>query len=316
MIRDAALLAVAVAVGVAIAVRPAQAQPQVQAQATTQSPEPCVNRGAGLVRPIRDIELYPGSLQYCTGVDCWSFNLTTRTVAPLPGYLPAAPRAGDPPGEFSDGHGTTLAVADETHVEFCPRGTQVAASCRTFKLKLPVPAAAVKPELNDLRTLGTVTYRGQGDGDKDPPIWLLAFNLATRKQVAQRQGTWITPLDHGFLVDRETLYSAAFKQVARIAAPDEVWVKLGSTDRIALRDTVKGDVIVQNTMTGKAVRFSLGARDPTTWYALAASPDGATLYAIGSEQAEGEVLVIDVAKTRVIARATAPVCAAGTHRLH
>jgi hypothetical protein len=284
------------------------------AQPSTLSPTPCVNRGGGLVRPVQDIEIYPGSLQYCTGADCWSFDLATRTVAALPGYVPAVAKPSlDPAGTFTDGHGTTLAIADEAHVEFCPKSIDARASCQSFKFKIETPAASVRPQMNDARTLGTVVYRGEGDND--PHVWLLAFNLTARRRVAMLEGSSIRPLDHGFWVDHEMFYSPMFKKVARLAARDEVWVKLGSTDRIALRDTEKGDIVLQSTTTGKALRISHGAPDPAVWFALVASPDAKTLYAIGSVSDEGEVLVIDVAKAKIVARATPPLCAAGTHRL-
>lgn len=246
MARLASVVALAGALAIAAGAGTAHAQQ------STLSPTPCVNRGGGLVRAIKDIELYPGSLQYCTGADCWSFDLATRTVAGLPAYLPAVARPSlDPSGTFTDGHGVTLAVADETHVEFCPKGIDARASCQSFKLKIEAPAASVRPQMNDARTLGTVVYRGEGDND--PRVWLMAFNLGARKRVAMLEGSSIRPLDHGFWVDHDMFYSPTFKKVARIAAPDEVWVKLGSTDRIALRDPEKGDIVLQSTTTGKAV---------------------------------------------------------------
>src|SRR5436190_402545 len=64
------------------------------------------------------------------------------------------------------------------------------------------PIAAAYPELNDARTLGAVVVRGEGE--LDPPSWILAFNLTTRKQVGKQEGRTIRALDHGFWVDRET----------------------------------------------------------------------------------------------------------------
>jgi len=109
-------------------------------------------------------------------------------------------------------------------------------------------------------------------------------------------------------------YSPTFKKVGKIAAPDRAWVKLGSTDRIALHDSDKGDLILQSTTTANAIRIPHRAADPAVWFVLVASSDGAMLYAIGTESEEGEVLAIDVAKAKIVARATPPVCDAGARR--
>ena len=293
---------------------PAQhpAQSPIPARVPTQSPTPCVNRSDSLYRGIWDAELRPGALQYCTGDDCWALDLATRAFTALPGRIHGPPPAFDPDGTFTDGHDTTLATADATHVAFCPKGVDARAACRTFAIQIGTPAASVRPAMNDARTLGTVTYRGVGDDDAR--TWLLAFNLATNKRVALLEGSSIQPLDHGFLVDHDTFYSPAFKQVAKIAAPDENWVRLGSTDRIALRDLGKGEIVLQRTTTGQATRIPDGA--PDVAYTLVASRDGATLYAIGTVSHEGEVVVVDVAKAAIVERVSPPTCAAGTHRLH
>ena len=188
-----------------------------------------------------------------------------------------------------------------------PAALDAKASCRSFKLTFPARAASVEPAMNDARTLGTVVFRGEGD--QDPPTWLVAFNLTTRKQVAKLEGSSLQALDHGFLLDHQTLYSPRFQPIGKLAAPDRAWVKLGSTDRIALRDADKGEIILQSTTTAAAVRIPTGASDPTVWFALVASPDGARLYAIGTESDEGEVLVIDVAKGKILARADGRQCA-------
>jgi hypothetical protein len=289
-------------------------QSAARADPAVPSPAPCVNREAHAWRQVRDVELDDRTLQYCTGDDCWSFDRATHAVSAAANRLPlAAAPPRDPPGVMTDGRGTTLATADATHVEFCPGGAGGKPPCRSFAYKFPKPVAEVYPKLNDARTLGTVFVIGEGE--LDPPTWLLAFNLALRKQVGRLEGQAIRVLDHGFLVDDQTFYDARFRKVGTLAAPDEVWIKLGSTDRIALRDREHGEIILQRTTTGKATRIPHGA-DPKTRFDLIATPDGATLYAIGSAIDEGEVLVIDVATAKITGRATPAVCAPGTHRVN
>jgi hypothetical protein len=277
------------------------------------SPTACVNREHTEWRQVRDPILDAKALQYCTGNDCWSLDLATAAITSVPRRTPSPMVAGDPAGSLTDGHGTTIATADDTHAEFCPHGE--AASCKSIKYKVAAPAAAVFPHVNAAFTLGAVFYRGVGDNDVQS--YLVAFDLVTGKQLGQIPGENIEVLDHGFLVDQVTLYSAAFKKIGKLAAPDQVWVKLGSTDRIALRDKVKGQILIQDTTTAKVkARIPTGVADRTTFFTLVPTSDGATLYAIGWASDEGEVLVIDVATAKITARLTPPVCAAGTHRVN
>jgi hypothetical protein len=283
------------------------------ADAPRPAPAPCVNRELTEWRQVRDVALDGKALAFCTGDDCWSFDLATRQVSAAPARPPAGAPPLDPAGLFTDGHGVTLATADATHAVLCAQGVAVPASCKVFRYHLPIAAAGVFPRLNAARTLGTVQY--DGVGDNDAPVCLFAFDLTSGRQLGELPGASITPLDHGFLVDDQALYSAAFRPVGALAAPDQRWVPLGGTDRIALRDEARGELVIQRTTTGQVegrVRYGAPRRD--THYRLVATADGATLYAIGSASAEGEVLVVDTAAAKIVARATAPVCAAGTRR--
>ena len=275
------------------------------------APDPCVNRETTAWRQVRDATLGTTSLDYCTGDDCWTMALATTVVTNVPKRAPMPASPPDPAGVLTDGKGTTRATANGTDVEFCPGGK---GSCTSFHYELPAPAVAVYPELNDAGTLGAILYRGEGE--ENPPKFLVAFDLARGKQ-QRLAGHDITVLDHGFLVDHTTLYSARFKKLGKLATPDEVWVKLGSTDRIALRDERKGQVVIQDTTTGRVVsRIPTRFVDPKRFVTLVASPDGATLYAIGSVTDEGEVLTINTKTAKVTARATPAVCATGTHRVN
>jgi hypothetical protein len=290
----------------------ALANPPVNAQG------PCVNRGIPLVRPIHDVALDAKTLRFCTGDDCWTLDRSTNVVAAAPKAAPAPGKPSDPPGMLSDGDGTVLATADRTHVEFCPMGVAVKAACKRFKLALKTPAAGVDPAMNAARTLGAVVYRGAAEPD-DPnhgPSYVLAFDLVKGKQLGALAGSDVVVLDRGFVVDSEKLYSAALKPVGKLAARDEVWIKVGaSTDLIALRDEATGEAVLQDTRTGKvAARIPLGAADKATFYHLVASPDGAMIYAIGSVRDEGDIVVIDVAKRKLVTHASPSVCAPGTMR--
>jgi hypothetical protein len=306
------LRSVAVAVALAPVAAVALADPPKDAAA------PCVNRGGGLVRRIHDVALDAKTLKFCTGDDCWTLDRATNAVAAAPKVTPAPAKPSDPAGTLSDGKGTTLATANKKHVEFCPKGTAVKAACRSFKLAIKTPAAGVDPAINAAGTLGAVVYRGGAEPD-DPnygPSYVVAFDLVKGKQLGTLEGSDVVVIDHGFVVDSEKLYSDALKPVGKLAAHDEVWIKVGpTTDLIALRDETTGEAVLQDTRTAKvAARFPLGAADKTTFFQLVASPDGAMVYAIGSVGDEGDIVVIDVAKRKLVTHASPSVCAPGTMR--
>lgn len=288
------------------------------ADAPKDAAAPCVNRGGALVRQIHDVVLDAKTLAFCTGDDCWTLDRATNAVAAAPKVTPAPAKPSDPAGTLSDGKGTLLAVADKKHVEFCPKGVDVKAACKSFKLAIKTPAAGVDPAMNATGTLGAVVYRGGAEPD-DPnygPSYVLAFDLVKGKQLGKLKASDVVVLDHGFVVDSATLYSDAFRPVGKLAAHDEVWIKVGpSTDVIALRDEATGEAVLQETRTGKVkARIPLSAADKTTFFQLVGSPDGAMVYAIGSVGDEGDIVVIDAAQGKLVTHASPKVCAPGTMR--
>ncbi|HEV7555646.1 MAG TPA: hypothetical protein VGO00_09345 [Kofleriaceae bacterium] len=280
------------------------------------APAPCVNRGSGLVRPLHHLALSATSLQFCLGNDCWSLDRATTKFIATKSIAPIKPQASeDPPNTLTDGHGVTLATADAHHVEFCPKGR---ASCKSFTYELRTPAAGIDPSVNDARTLGAIVYRGAAEPD-DPnhgPSYVLAFDLATGKQLGKLEGSTVTVLDHGFVVDSAKLFDAKLAPIGALAAHDEVWIKVGpTTDVIALRDHDNGDIVIQDTRTAKVrARIPIGIADKSEFFGLVASPDGAKIYAVGTVRDEGDTLIIDATAGKLVGRASPPVCVAGTMR--
>jgi hypothetical protein len=279
---------------------------------------PCVNRGGALVRKVHDVAIDAKTLKFCTGDDCWTLDRATNAVTAAPKVTPAPAKPSAPAGMLTDVKGTALATADKAHVEFCPKGTAVKAACKSFQLAIKTPAAGVDPAMNATGTLGAVVYRGGAEPD-DPnygPSHVVAFDLVKGNQLGALEASDVVVLDHGFVVDSAKLYSDALKPVGKLAAHDEVWIKVGpSTDLIALRDDTTGEAVLQDTRTGKVkARIPLGAADKATFFQLVASPDGAMVYAIGSVGDEGDVVVIDVAKRKLVTHASPKVCAPGTMR--
>jgi hypothetical protein len=265
---------------------------------------PCVERERLGWRAVRDLTLEGGALAFCAGDECWSFDLATRTlaVAPQRPVRPSSLPSSD--GLLRGPQGALLARADATHVEFCPHGE--AAPCATFRYRVPFRVAEVFPRLNAAGTLGTVQV--DGVGDNDAPVRVFAFDLVRGATVGQRTAESIEPLDHGFLVD-EKLYSAAFRELGALATTEQAWAPLGGTDRVVVRNRRAGQLVVQDTTTARVVaRISIGGATPGEAYALLGSADGATLYAVGHGDALAEVLVIDVAAAKVVARVTPAGC--------
>lgn len=278
--------------------------------AMVDAPAPCVNSGQGAWRDVRDPILDAKSLRYCTGADCWSLDLATGVVSSAPARPPGPPTEAVSITTLTNDKGMPLATVDETHVEFCTGK----APCKTFAFSFANPASeGMAVRMNAARTLGAVLYMPDSYKALDPEV--IAFDLVAGKQVGRQTAQEIDVLDHGFLVDGDKLYSAAWKPIGPLAAPDSGWKPLGSTDVIALRDETRGELVIQDTTTGKVrARIPTGAPKPDARYFFVVSPDAAKLYAIGGGIVEGEVLTIDVAAGKLVARAKPPACAAGTHR--
>jgi hypothetical protein len=290
---------------------PVRAAPDSPAPAVTDAAEPCVNREATWWRAVRDPVLDAGALRYCTGADCWTLDLASNTIAAAP-PRPSPPQRRDRAGELTDEHGAVLAAAGETQVAFCPGGE---GTCQVFDYRFDRPALhGTHPVMNTERTLGAVIHRG--DSEAGEPSFVLAYDLVHHRRIGQLRAHDAAVLGHGFLIDETTLYSASLGKLGALAAPDQAWERLGTTSLLALHDTRSGAFVIQDARTGKVkARIAHGVADKAAWFQFVASPDGATLYAIGSKTDEGEVLTVNVAAGKVTRRASPVACAAGTHRI-
>jgi DNA-binding beta-propeller fold protein YncE len=276
------------------------------------APAPCVHRGsaASTVRFVTHVELTATTLDYCTGDDCWSYDLAKRVVTSMPSRAPG-PRGShyDAEGELTDGRGTTLATADDKHAEFCPHGVK---PCVSIRYDVPIAVARVYPAMNAAGTLGAVHCIGVGDIDQEG--YVVAFDLAAKKELGRLPVHHVRVLDHGFVIGDKYLRDAAFKKVGDLGVADAAWTPLGSTDRIVQLDTKKAEFVVQDTTTAKVLaRFATGAA-PGTFYELVVARDAKTVYAIGSTFSEGEVVTIDPVAGKITSRVAPPICAAGTMR--
>src|SRR6185503_19312825 len=198
-----------IAAAVALLGHSAAADPPVEAKA------PCVNRGSPLVRKLHDVALDASTLKFCTGDDCWTLDRATNAVAAAPRATPAPSKPSDPAGILTDGNGTILVTADKLRAEFCPKGVEVKAACKTFKLALKTPVVGVDPAMNAAGTLGAVVYRGaaQPDDRDHGPSYVVAFDLVKGKRIGVLKASDVVVLDHGFVIDSEKLYSAALKPI-------------------------------------------------------------------------------------------------------
>jgi DNA-binding beta-propeller fold protein YncE len=281
------------------------------AEPAKEATSPCVNRENIAWRQVRDAKLDGKSLLYCTGEDCWALDLAANTVAAAPRRPASGPRTTES-GKLTGDGGAVLATATESHVSFCPGGPS---SCKQFDYKLASPpASGIYPVMNRDGTLGAVI--AHGTSEEGGESYVLAFDLAKGKLVKQVSAKQAQVLRTGFVVD-DVFYSAAYKKVGKLAVADHGWEAIAGTDLVALHDTKKGAIVIQDGATAKVkARVPLGVADRETWFTLVSSSDGAKLYAIGSKTDEGEVVTIDVATGKVAGRATPAVCAAGTHRVN
>ena len=261
--------------------------------------KPCVNRDSALWRRVRDPILDARTLQYCTGDDCWSLDLAASAITLV---ATRAPATAPPPDPHLD--------ADEKSVRFCEiaRGK----ACKSFRLGLG--AGKVVARINEARTLGAVVFVPDGaEAPNGPSPQVIAFDLARGKQLGAHDGESIDVLAHGFVVDHARLFDAGFKPLGALAVPDRAYLAVGGA--LLLRDGEHGELVVQDATTAKVrARISTGLADHAAFFDLVPSANGKTVYAIGWGSDEGEVLAVDLAAAKVVARVTPPVCASGTHR--
>jgi hypothetical protein len=282
----------------------------VSADTAKDAPTACVNREKQEWRQVRNAHVDGQTLQYCTGDDCWSYDLVKKKVTAI-AKLPVTKPPPTTAGSFSDASGAH-ATATETHAEFCV----AASSCKAFDYKLPDPPInGVYPEMNADHTLGAIVYRPETEAGKKSTV--ITFDLTAGKQIKQITAGDVNVLPHGFLIGDTALYDAKMKSIGKLAVADGGYEQIGTSDVFALHDKKKGAVVLQDVSTAKILgRIDLGATDPTEWWTFAVSPDGGRLYAIGSAQDEGKIIVIGVANHELLERTTPPPCAAGTHRVN
>lgn len=264
------------------------------------APAACVNREKTAWRQVRDATADASTLTFCTGDDCWAYHLVAKSVSAI-GKLPAGSKPASPEG-----------TATATHAEFCT----APGACKGFDFKLPSPPVnGVSAIMNTEHTLGAVMARGESEAGK--PSTVLTFDLVTGKPIKQLRANDVVVLAHGFLIGDDQLYNAKMKRVGKLAVADGGWERIGTTDVLALHDKVKGAVVLQDATTAKVLgRIDLGAADPAEWWTYVVSSDGNRLYAIGSAQDEGTIVVIDVTNKAVVERTSPPVCAKGTRRVN
>jgi len=281
------------------------------AQTVKEAPTACVNREKTEWRQVRDASVAGNSLHFCTGDDCWSYDLVSKNVtaiANIPVHKPPAQNA----GSFTGPDGKKLATATETHVDFCTAPK----SCKGFDYKLPNPAVnGVYPLMNDEHTLGAVMARAETEAGKAST--LLLYDLTTGALIKRVAENDVVVLANGFLIGNNRLFSAKMKKIGKLAVADGGWERVGATNVLALHDTKNGTVVLQDASTAKVLaRIDLGATDPTEFWTFAVAPDGNRMYAIGSAQDEGKIVVIDTANRALLERTSPTPCAAGTHRVN
>jgi hypothetical protein len=267
----------------------------------TEAPSACVNREKQAWRQVRNAHVEGGALQFCTGDDCWSYDLVKKWVSPL-AKLPVLPKHGFPASD---------ATATETHADFCMAPN----NCKAFDYRVAnQEVTAVRAFMNDEHTLGAVLLGAETEAGKTPSSIL--FDLTSGKEITRVRTLDVTILHRGFLI-ANTLYDAKMKKLGKLAIPDIAYEEIGTTDVVAERDEKKGAVVLQDLATAKVLgRIDLAAKDPSAFWTYVVSPDAITLYAIGSGLDEGTIVAINVPNREVHERTSPTVCRPGTHRVN
>ena len=266
------------------------------------APDACVHRARNeSSRFLREVKLDASALTFCTGNDCWSYDLKDQ-VTSIPTARPIAADAS--PGELpkSDPRGT----ATKTQVTFCPTGPS---ACKKFDYKFAFePANAVRTVVNQAGTLGAIVYLGVPEANQ--PSYVIAYDLAKGTQIAKLVGGDVLLFRASFAVDGK-LYSPTGKKLGKLAVSDHGApnAAIAGGDLVAMADLTKGVVVIQDTAKGKAKPpIKLGLKDLSAAQ-LVSSADGATAYLVLDHPYEGEIMVIDVAGNKLASRKAPAVCA-------
>lgn len=249
---------------------------------------------------LRDARLDNGKLVFCTDDVCWAMDPATNSFASI-ATLPRSkkPELGvDPSGR---------ATATETGVELCPTGK---GSCRSYRYKFRF-SGATSVALNAEGTLGAVVYAG--DSMENQPTWVILYNLAKPKELKRMKSGGVEVFGKSFWVD-DTFYSAAGKKLGKLALEyDSGPVRVGP-DLVAVTDKFSSRLSVFNATTAKLAwqtdLFLLaGSSEVIDPFAIIPSADGTRIHVVAGAPNSGEVITVDAASGKQLARVSPPICA-------
>lgn len=264
--------------------------------------QPCVSRRKHSAESARDGKLENGKLVFCTSDNCWSMDPATRAFATAP-KIPKAKTKYEEPVDP-----TGRAKATQTGVEFCPTKD----TCKLYKYKFKFEGV-LWVAINTEGTLGAVTY--QGDSMEDQPTWVLLYDLVKKKEIKRMKTGGVDVLGTSFLVDG-TLYSATAKKLGKLAkglSYDTGPVRLEKSNLIVFTDKFRSTLSLVDSMTGKLVhkidlKLPVAKGDVIDPYLVVSSADGAQVHVVSGGPNTGEVITIDTATGKELARSAPPIC--------
>ncbi|HEU0030360.1 MAG TPA: hypothetical protein VFQ53_07005 [Kofleriaceae bacterium] len=269
--------------------------------------QPCVTRSKHGGDSVRDGKLVDGKLVFCTwGTKdiCWSMDPATRAFTPIATF----PKPETKYSEEVDPTGR--AKATQTGVEFCPTKDR----CQSYKYKFKF-RGTLWVAINDEGTLGAVTY--EGDSMKHEPTWVMLYDLVKKKQIKRVDGARPDVFATTFLV-YDTFYTAAGKKLGTL--PEKLvtrWdagpVRIPRSNLMAAANKFRAQLTIVDTATAKitqTIDLPLKTEEGTSVdaYQLVPSADGAQLHVVASAPFPGEVITIDPATGKQLARSAPPLC--------
>ncbi|HEY5933301.1 MAG TPA: hypothetical protein VIU61_01625 [Kofleriaceae bacterium] len=261
---------------------------------------PCVNRTMFQASHVRDARLDTGKLVFCTDDLCWAMDPATNAFT----SIATLPKSKKPePGIDATGR----AKATATGVEFCPTGP---GSCRSYKYKFKF-SGDTSVSINAEGTLGAVVYTG--DSMENQPTWVMLYDLAKPKELKRMKSGGVEVFGKSFWV-YDTFYSASGKKLGKLALDyDSGPVRVGS-ELVAVTDKFTSKLSVFNATTAKLAWQSdlfllAGSSEVIDPFAIIPSADAARIHVVAGAPNSGEVITVDAASGKQLARVSPPVCA-------